>query len=166
RDTTAYNFLFAEETGQHECSEHSETCPLRRFECHPTYDALCHCGTVQYKVTLSPPLEQQKIIECNCSICSRNGYLLVYPQREHVHVTSGQEALKTYTFGPKRNLHQFCGRCGSAVFFDPQWPKQGQEVDIMGINIRMFKGIRVKDYQTIQVDEWNSWPFIDSDYLQ
>ena len=100
-----------------------------------TYDALCQCGAVQYKVTLSPPLEQQKIIECNCSICSRNGYLLVYPQREHVLLTSGQEALKTYTFGPKRNLHQFCGHCGSAVFFDPQLPKQGQDVDIMGINV-------------------------------
>lgn len=100
-----------------------------------TYDALCHCGTVQYAVTLSPPLEQQKIIECNCSICSRNGYLLVYPQRKHVQITSGQDTLKTYTFGPKRNLHQFCGRCGSAVFFDPQLPKHGQDIDIMGINV-------------------------------
>ncbi|KAF2447031.1 hypothetical protein P171DRAFT_243862 [Karstenula rhodostoma CBS 690.94] len=100
-----------------------------------TYDALCHCGAVQYAVTLSPPLAQQKIIECNCSICSRNGYLLVYPQREQVQITSGQEALKTYTFGPKRNLHHFCGRCGSAVFFDPQLRKRGEDHDIMGVNV-------------------------------
>jgi hypothetical protein len=99
------------------------------------YDALCHCGTVQYTVTLSPPLEQQKIVECNCSICTRNGYLLVYPQREQVKVTSGQEALKTYTFGPKMSLHQFCGRCGSTVFFDLQLPKRGEKIDIISINI-------------------------------
>lgn len=101
-----------------------------------TYNALCHCGLVQYTVTLSPPLEQQKIVECNCSICMRNGYLLVYPQREHVKVTNGKEALTTYTFGAKMNLHQFCGRCGSAVFFDPQLPKRGQDIDIMGVNVR------------------------------
>jgi hypothetical protein len=99
------------------------------------YSALCHCGTVQFTVTLSPPLEKQKIVECNCSICTRNGYLLVYPSREQVQVTSGQEALKTYTFGSKMNLHQFCGRCGSTVFFDPQLPKRGEKIDIMGINV-------------------------------
>ncbi|KAJ4297608.1 hypothetical protein N0V90_005501 [Kalmusia sp. IMI 367209] len=99
-----------------------------------TYNALCHCGTVQYNVTLSPPLERQKIVECNCSICSRNGYLLVYPKAEQFKVTSGQEALKTYTFGPKMNLHYFCGRCGSAVFFDPQLPKRGETIDIRGVN--------------------------------
>lgn len=108
-----------------------------------TYNALCHCGTVQYTVTLSPPLEQQKIVECNCSICTRNGYLLVYPQREHVNITNGQDALKTYTFGPKMNLHQFCGTCGSAVFFDPQLPKRGEEIDIMGINVNFVIERRV-----------------------
>lgn len=104
-----------------------------------TYNALCHCGTVQYTVTLSLPLEQQKIVECNCSICTRNGYLLVYPYREQVKITSGHEALKTYTFGPKINLHQFCGRCGSAVFFDPQLPKRGESIDIMGVNVSIAK---------------------------
>ncbi|KAF1978253.1 hypothetical protein BU23DRAFT_254061 [Bimuria novae-zelandiae CBS 107.79] len=131
-----------------------------------TYQALCHCGTVQYSVTLSPPLEQQNIVECNCSICSRNGYLLVYPEREHVKLSSGQEALKTYTFGPKMNLHHFCGRCGSAVFFDPQMPKRGRSPDIMGTNIRMFKDIKLKDFQTQQMDGWNLLPFVESDHLK
>lgn len=100
-----------------------------------TYNAVCHCGTVQYTVGLSPPLERQKVVECNCSICSRNGYLLVYPLREQVNVFKGQEALKSYAFGRKRNLHKFCGYCGSAVFFDPQMAKFGETPDILGLNV-------------------------------
>lgn len=100
-----------------------------------TYSAICHCGTVQYTVTLSPPLAKQKVVECNCSICSRNGYLLVYPLREQVDIKSGEEALKSYSFGIKRNRHLFCGRCGSSVFFDPRMPEFGESPDIFPVNV-------------------------------
>lgn len=101
-----------------------------------TYPALCHCGTIRYTITLSPPLSSQKLIECNCSICTRNGYLLVYPSREHVQITSGEEALKTYSFGAKRTLHRFCGGCGCAVWFDPRMGGEGP--DLLGVNVSFF----------------------------
>ncbi|KAF1916909.1 hypothetical protein BDU57DRAFT_498027 [Ampelomyces quisqualis] len=75
-----------------------------------TYTASCHCGTVQYYVILSPPLPKWKVVSCNCSICSRNGYLLVYPERSQLHMKSGEEALKEYSFGKERVLHKFCGQ--------------------------------------------------------
>jgi len=100
-----------------------------------TYAAHCHCKTVQYEVTLSPPLSEQKVVSCNCSICSRNGYLLVYPERSHVQVKSGEDALKTYSFSVKRNLHKFCGNCGSSVFFDPRMGEFGKTPDILGVNV-------------------------------
>ncbi|KAI4957330.1 hypothetical protein J4E86_005804 [Alternaria arbusti] len=53
-----------------------------------TYAASCHCGSVQYSVLLSPPLAQWKVVSCNCSICTRNGYLLVYPERSQLQVKS------------------------------------------------------------------------------
>ncbi|KAF1359012.1 hypothetical protein EJ07DRAFT_89482, partial [Lizonia empirigonia] len=87
------------------------------------YPASCHCGTISYTVSLSPPLPEWKVVSCNCSICQRNGYYLVYPSREQLHMISGEEALKSYSFGPKRNLHMFCGKCGSSVFFDPRMKK-------------------------------------------
>lgn len=39
---------------------------------------------VRYSVTLSPPLEDLDswVVECNCSICARNGYLNVYVQND------------------------------------------------------------------------------------
>ena len=101
-----------------------------------TYPASCHCGNVQYSVVLSPPLPEWKVVSCNCSICSRNGYLLVYPERSQLHMTSGEEQLRSYSFGIKRNLHKFCGRCGSAVFFDPRMQEFGEAPpDLMGVNV-------------------------------
>jgi len=42
-----------------------------------TYPAGCHCGYIKFDVTLRPPLDEQKVMECNCSMCRRGGYLLV-----------------------------------------------------------------------------------------
>lgn len=44
-----------------------------------THDGNCHCGAVRFTVTLTPPLLEQNVSSCDCSICTRNGYLLVYP---------------------------------------------------------------------------------------
>lgn len=107
-----------------------------------TYEATCHCGTVEYSVTLSPPLAKQKVVSCNCSICARHGYLLVYPLREHFSLKSGEDALKSYSFGPKRNLHKFCARCGSSVFLDPRMKEFGQEPDILGVNVSLMDEVR------------------------
>lgn len=42
-----------------------------------TYEAGCHCGYITFAVTLSPPLPEYKVLNCNCSVCRRMGYLLV-----------------------------------------------------------------------------------------
>lgn len=42
-----------------------------------TYEAGCHCGYIKFSVTLSPPLPEYKVLDCNCSMCRMGGYLLV-----------------------------------------------------------------------------------------
>lgn len=101
-----------------------------------TYAASCHCGSVQYSVLLSPPLAQWKVVWCNCSICTRNGYLLVYPERSQLQVKSGEDILRDYSFGVKRVLHRFCSRCGSAVWLDPRMGEFGDAPpDLLGMNV-------------------------------
>lgn len=46
-----------------------------------TTEAGCHCGYIKFSVTLSPPLPEYKVLECNCSICRKSGYLLVCKSR-------------------------------------------------------------------------------------
>jgi hypothetical protein len=56
-----------------------------------TYDASCHCGAFKYTVTASPPLDDPNavLMECNCSICVSNGYLLIYVPNNHVVFSNG-----------------------------------------------------------------------------
>lgn len=30
------------------------------------YTGSCHCGTVKYKFEMSPPIEERKVVTCNC----------------------------------------------------------------------------------------------------
>ncbi|ORY18805.1 Mss4-like protein [Clohesyomyces aquaticus] len=128
-----------------------------------TYHGTCHCGAVQYSATLNPPLPKQKVIvQCNCSICSRNGYLLVYPLRKQLHMKSGEDALKTYTYG--RAEHKFCGTCGSSMFvyFDTQATKAelGKIPDIFSLNIKMLKNVNFDELEFKKYDGLNAVPFI------
>lgn len=45
-----------------------------------TYSGSCHCGANTYTVPISPPLEDPEttVLNCNCSICAKNGSLLVF----------------------------------------------------------------------------------------
>lgn len=42
-----------------------------------TYECGCHCGYIKFSVTLSPPLPEYQVLQCNCSACTRFGYLLI-----------------------------------------------------------------------------------------
>lgn len=45
-----------------------------------TYSGSCHCGANTFTVPISPPLEDPEttVLNCNCSICAKNGSLLVF----------------------------------------------------------------------------------------
>ena len=83
------------------------------------YDANCHCGNVKYKIKLDD-LEHPEgtVNSCNCSICTKNGYILVYPSVAEVEWLSGYDTLKDYRFGKKRFDQKFCLNCGSSILID------------------------------------------------
>jgi hypothetical protein len=58
---------------------------------HTTDTASCHCQAFTYTITASPPLSSPsaEIMECNCSICTRNGYLFIYVPDAAVKFTKG-----------------------------------------------------------------------------
>jgi hypothetical protein len=41
-----------------------------------TYECGCHCGYIKFSMTLTPAFPEYKVLECNCSACTRFGYLL------------------------------------------------------------------------------------------
>ncbi|KAK3986223.1 centromere protein V [Cladorrhinum sp. PSN332] len=108
-----------------------------------TYPASCHCGYIKFDVTLSPPLSQQQVIDCSCSICRRAGYLLVYPP--HAQVTWHDDSLArtaAYRFNSKTKDQLFCPKCGISIGIDfrdspfPSWRKNHY-----GISVRTFNNV-------------------------
>jgi hypothetical protein len=57
----------------------------------------CHCGRIAFEVEGTP----KQVIECNCSHCSRKGYLLWFVPRENLRLTTPEHELATYLFNKK-----------------------------------------------------------------
>ncbi|MFL4991403.1 MAG: GFA family protein [Microvirga sp.] len=105
----------------------------------------CHCGKVAYEVETD--LEQA--FECNCSHCSRKGYLLTFVPRVALTVIQGEEHLSTYTFNTHTIRHRFCASCGSAPFGQGQKPT-GEAT--AAINIRCLEDVDLSQIKVIPVD--------------
>ena len=77
-----------------------------------TYRGSCHCGNVKYEVQT----DLATVLACNCSICSRAGYLLAFVPAEQFKLLSGQDAQSDYQFNTKNIHHLFCTTCGVRSF--------------------------------------------------
>jgi hypothetical protein len=66
-----------------------------------TYRGNCHCGAFVFEVTTP---EIKSVTACNCSICTKKGYLWIFPQSP-ISIVKGDGALKEYAFGPKKTIH-------------------------------------------------------------
>lgn len=91
------------------------------------YLGSCHCGAIRYKFSISPPLYptgdpadgQYEVVHCNCSICTRNGYLLVHPLHKDIQwMGESEKHMKKYYMATESNPHYFCENCGSSIGTD------------------------------------------------
>ena len=112
-----------------------------------THQAACHCGAVQFAVTLKWPFPKYPVNTCSCSICTQNGYLFVYPCRRDVvftkgellptihtltsclHVSIGYDNLGSHSFNSMKTLHKFCKTCGGSLLADFDRISQGDTDD-------------------------------------
>jgi len=111
-----------------------------------SYPANCYCGAVRFTVRI-PSLTDHEVTQCNCSICTRNGYLFVYPEIENVSFQKGYDYLHSYSFGLKSKQHKFCPTCGSSVV-QVDWTGSGR----MAVNVRMFQDIDLSKLEYTHYD--------------
>ncbi|KAJ7510683.1 Mss4-like protein [Mycena galericulata] len=117
--------------------------PLRNFtgpvaEGTTVYTGNCHCGAVRYTLLSPEPLSFAK--ECNCSICSRDAAVWIYPDSAAV---KGLDSISLgeYTFGSRETYHGFCGICGVAICerFVQVGVDDGD--NRMAVNVRTMNGV-------------------------
>ena len=109
------------------------------------YKGACHCGKIAYEVEG----DLTQAIECNCSICSKRGYLLWFVPREQLRLKTPEADLATYTFNTHKVKHRFCPTCGCAPF--------GEGADKTGaakaaINVRCLEGVEIAALKRIPFD--------------
>lgn len=85
-------------------------------------------------MTLSSHLADYTVMQCNCSICVVNGYLLVYPNRSDV-VFYGdlKNHVHKYQFHTKKKDHWFCLHCGTSLLID--FNGIYENYDVMAVNV-------------------------------
>ena len=86
----------------------------------------CHCGRVRFEVMAPAKIG---VSECNCSMCSRAGFLHLIVSADRFRLTSGSDALETYTFNTGTAKHLFCSACGIKSFYVPRSHPDGYSVN-------------------------------------
>ncbi len=91
------------------------------------YHGSCHCGAIQFQVEAP---EKIKCAECNCSICSKSGYLHLIVPRSKLKLLQGASSIATYSWGTGIAKHTFCKTCGIKPFYIPRSNPDGYDVNV------------------------------------
>lgn len=117
--------------------------------------ARCHCGSTEIELTNAPP----RVIECNCTFCSKRGILAAYYDPEHVKLIKTDQT-KVYASKGSPNQHHHCSICGCSTHnimetswnedFTPGSPK-------ISVNARLFENFDLAAVSVKKVDGLNQW---------
>ena len=106
----------------------------------------CHCGAVRFEALIREP--RPELLDCNCSMCSKTGFLHLIVPHEDFTLVSGEEALTSYRFGTGQADHLFCQQCGIKSYYQPRshpeaWSVNYRALDDdhgLDVTIRKFDG--------------------------
>jgi hypothetical protein len=109
-----------------------------------TFDGGCHCGQVRFQVTA----DLTGVSECNCSVCTKKGFLHLIVPPEQFALLSGADALSTYQFNTGTAKHTFCRHCGIHAFYVPRSDPDKidvnvrclDDIDLLAVDIKAFDG--------------------------
>ena len=105
------------------------------------YEGSCHCGAIRFRVET----DERDVLDCNCTICTKKGFLHLIVAEAALVVLAGTPA--TYTFGTHTAKHHFCATCGVHPYYRPRshpdsWDVNARclDVPLTHWNVRPFDG--------------------------
>ncbi|GAB5412646.1 MAG: GFA family protein [Congregibacter sp.] len=109
-----------------------------------TFSGSCHCGSVRFCVSAPDAVEIER---CNCSICTKSGYLHLIVPRARFTLESDWSQLNCYQFNTMVAKHYFCKTCGVKPFYVARSNPDGMDINLnclderpSSINIVDFDG--------------------------
>jgi hypothetical protein len=98
----------------------------------PTYQGGCHCGRVRFEVTA----DLDQTVECNCSICTKKGFLHLIVEPGQFRLLTPGDAVTLYQFNTQTARHYFCPVCGIHSYYIPR-----SHPDKIDVNVRCLEGV-------------------------
>ena len=113
----------------------------------PRYRGGCHCGRVRFEIDA----EIGTVIDCNCSICAKKGFLHLIVDPSQVRMLSPADAVSLYQFNTKTAKHYFCPVCGISAYYIPR-----SHPDKIDVNVRCLEGVALESLTIVPFNgrEW------------
>lgn len=108
-----------------------------------THAGGCHCGRVRFELDAPSVIEATK---CNCSICSKSGFLHLIVSQSDFRLLSGHDVLTTYTFNTGVAQHYFCSHCGIKSFYVPRSHPDGISVNVNCLDAGTVEAVNVAPF--------------------
>ena len=109
----------------------------------PSYTGGCHCGRVRFEVSG----QIDRVLDCNCSICRKKGFLHWIVEPEQFRLVSSADTLSLYEFHTKQAKHYFCSACGISSYYIPR-----SHPNMIDVNLRCVDGVNLEE---LEVERFN-----------
>jgi hypothetical protein len=87
---------------------------------------------VRFRVTAA----LDKVVRCNCSMCTKKGFLHLIVPPAQFELLSGADDLTAYRFNTGIAKHEFCRHCGIHPFYVPR-----SDPDKIDVNVNCLAGV-------------------------
>jgi hypothetical protein len=101
----------------------------------------CHCGAVK----LSVPHAPEWVASCNCSLCTKTGWLVAYYPDDTVTIEGETVA---YIWGDRMIGIHHCPVCGCGT----HWKTLGEDFGRMGVHARLLDGFEAAKVEVRMMD--------------
>lgn len=105
-----------------------------------THSGGCHCGRVRFEVQAPAVLS---VTDCNCTICSKTGFLHLIVPKARFRLVQGADALREYQFNTGTARHLFCSVCGIKSFYVPRSHPDGYSVNARCLDEGTVKSMEI-----------------------
>ncbi len=103
----------------------------------------CHCGRVRFEAEGPARLD---VLDCNCSICSKSGFVHWIVAQSKFRLLCGKDDLVTYQFGTGVARHLFCGHCGVKSFYVPRSNPDGIDINVRCLDDEPRRQLHVTEF--------------------
>jgi hypothetical protein len=111
------------------------------------YEGSCHCGRVRFVARG----DLAKATVCNCSMCTKKGFIHLVVAPEDFELLAGADDLALYEFNTRVAQHRFCKVCGVHPFYTPR-----SDPDKVDVNVRCLEGVDL-DRLTLAPFDGRNW---------